>query len=300
MHVYLEKSDIGATLSTWFYCAMWQLYSAEQSGHQGYIHWPQGPGVPMPGVGPMRSLEPHQDPAAFARQPNMFEWYCVQPRWKGPGLPPRELTWVFENTPELSINPHCLGLDFARSWYQNNLIWNQDVINRAESIIQKYGIDFSNTLGLSWRGCDSVMDGRPRQPIETYFPHIDAILEKEPNLRIFATAEETSVVDKVKARYPNVFEITEFFSAPWGYTGHSEYVNPSTGYERGMQTCCMIYILSRCKHYIKNRSSQSYVAAWLSKGNVICMHTLEHQQAQAKFLGGGVENPPGTGEIVTA
>ena len=287
MNVYLEKSDIGSTLSTWFYCSLWQLYAADHHGHQGYINWPQSPN---------RSLDPHQDPAAFARQPNMFEWYCVQPRWKGPGLPQRELTWLFENNPELSSNPHCLGLESLKAWYQNNLIWNQDVIDRAESIIQQYGIDFNNTMGLSWRGCDSVMDGRPRQPIETYFPYIDATLEKEPNLRIFATAEETSVVEKVKARYQNVFEIPEFFSAPWGYAGHSEYVNPKSGYERGMQTCCMIYILSKCKHYIKNRSSQAYVAAWLSKGRVICMHTKEYQDAQAKFLG-GVENPPGTGEI---
>jgi hypothetical protein len=40
------------------------------------------------------------------------------------------------------------------------------------------------------------------------------------------------------------------------------------------------------------------LAAWLSKGRVICMHTKEYQDAQARFLG-GVENPPGTGEITT-
>ena len=144
MNVYLEKSDTGATLSTWLYCAMWQLYASEQNGHQGYINWPQSPN---------RSLHPHQDPDAFSRQPNMFEWYCVQPRWKGgPALPPRELTWLFENNPELVANPHCLSLESVKSWYQNNLIWNQDVINRAEAIIKKYGLDFNNTMGLSWRG----------------------------------------------------------------------------------------------------------------------------------------------------
>lgn len=261
--VYLEKTDIYATLSTWFYCAMWQLYTAEKMGYIGYVNWPKQS---------HRSLEPHQDDAAFARCPNMFEWWCVQPSWKGPGVPPKDLMWYWENCHEQGAHP-LMGqpLDVIQEWYRTHLIFNDAVVQRAEGLIAKYNIDFDNTFALSWRGCDSVDDGRPRQPIETYFPHMDKVLEKEPNLRIFATAEETTVVDKVKARYPQTFEITEFFSAPWGYKQHSEYINPASGYERGMQTCCMIYILSRCKHYIKNRSNMSCTAGYLSKGNIIYM-----------------------------
>lgn len=265
--VYLEKSDIAATLATWFYCCMWQAYTADKMGLTGYIHWPKNTSEY---VG--RSLRPHQDPDAFAKWPNMYDWYCEQPAYKGAGVPPKSLVWEWEHCPELGVHDlMSQPLPVIKDWYHRNLIFNATVKERVEKLISKYTIDFSNTLAVSWRGCDSTDDGRPRMPIATYFPYIDAILEKEPNLRIFATAEETNVVDKIQARYPNVFTIDEFFSAPWGYRLHSEYINPVSGYERGMQTCCLISILSKCKHYVKNRSSVGLVASWLSDGNIVCL-----------------------------
>lgn len=269
--VYLEKSDVYATLSTWFYCCFWQLYAAEKSGHVGYVHWPQQH---------MRSLHPHQDPVAFARKPNMFDWYCEQPHWKGEGVPPRDLTWLWENCPETGT--YCLmgqPIEVIRDYFQRNLIFNEEVRQRAQAIADKYAIDFDNTLALSWRGCDSTDDGRPRMPIQTYFPFIDEILNENPGLRIFATAEEQTIMDPVVSRYPGrVFMISEFFSAPLGYKLHSEYVNPVSGFERGMQTCCMISTLSKCKFYIKNRSSMAMVAAWLSNGHIV---NLAHPETGA-------------------
>ena len=261
--VYIEKSDIYATLSTWLYCHVWMLYSAEKMGLLGYVNWPQKH---------MRSLQPHQDPVKFAECPNMFEWWFVQPFWKGPGVPPCDMVWQWEYCPETGA--HCLmgqPLPIIQETYRRFVVFNPVVQARIDALVAKYSIDFDNTLGISWRGCDSVDDGRPRQPIEQYFPAIDAILEKEPGLRIFATAEETTVVDKIAARYPQTFTISEFFSAPWGYKLHSEYINPVSGYERGVQTCGMISILSRCKHYVKNRSNMSCTAGYLSKGNVVCI-----------------------------
>ena len=242
---------------------VWQLYTAEKMGLTGYVNWPQQH---------MRSLLPHQDPAKFAECPNMFEWYFEQPQWKGPGLPPRDLTWEWERCPETGA--HCLmgqPLEVIQETYRRFVLFNQPVRDRVAGLVAKYSIDFANTLAVSWRGCDSVDDGRPRQAIETYFPHIDAMLEKEPNLRIFATAEETTVVDKIMARYPQTFTISEFFSAPWGYKFHSEYINPVSGFERGMQTCGMLSILSQCAHYIKNRSNMSCTAGYLSKGHIVYM-----------------------------
>lgn len=261
--VYIEKSDIYATLSTWLYCHVWQLYTAREMGLLGYVNWPQQH---------MRSLEPHQDQAMFAKCPNMFEWWFEQPFWKGPGVPPRDITWEWEHCPETGA--HCLmgqPLATIKMEYQRLLIFNPEVKARVAELVAKYSIDFKNTFALSWRGCDSVDDGRPRQAIETYFPYMDAVLEKEPNLRIFATAEETTVVEKIMARYPNAFTISEFFTAPWGYKHHSEYINPATGFERGMQTCCMISILSQCAHYIKNRSNMSCTAGYMSDGHIIHM-----------------------------
>jgi hypothetical protein len=160
-------------------------------------------------------------------------------------------------------------LAVIRDWYHHNFIFNDTVKARTAALTAKYQIDYPQTLAITWRGCDSTDDGRPRLPIEVYFPFIDEILEAKPNLRIFATAEELGVVDKIQARYPNVFTISEFFSAPAGYRKHSEYVNPASGYERGMQTCCLISVLSQCQYYVKNRSSMGMVASWLSDGHIV-------------------------------
>lgn len=264
--VLLEKSDTAATLSTWLYCAMWQLYTVEKMGDVGYVNWPNQKN---------RSLLPHQDPAAFARCPNMFEWYFEQPQLKvHPGGTARVMEW--ERSPELGTYPlMSLPLADIKAWYQSHLLFNVDARAWADRLISKYAIDFDKTIGVQWRGCDSVDDGRPRLAIELYFPYLDAILEKEPDLRIFATAEETTVVDKILARYPNAFTIPEFFSAPWGYKLHSEFVNPASGYERGMQTCGLLQLLSRCKHLVKNRSNMSYTASYLSNGNIVCIQHPE-------------------------
>ena len=96
-------------------------------------------------------------------------------------------------------------------------------------------------------------------------------MTQDPGLRIFATAEEQTILDKLLARYPNAFTIPEFFSAPLGYKLHSEFINPVSGYERGMQTCGLLQIPSRCRHLVKNRSNMSYTASYLSKGNVVCI-----------------------------
>lgn len=265
-YVYLEKSDTYATLSTWLYCHLWLAYSANQMGRTPYIHWPQQAN---------RFLLPHADPQKFAESPNMYEWWFEQPFCPEGALPPRDATWLWENCPE-SGTPHTNNLMIQplaviKEWYQKHLRFKPFIHERGQAILEKYKFDPVNTIAVSWRGCDSYTDGRPRMPIETYFPFIDDILEKEPYLRIFATAEETTVVDRILARYPNAFTITELFSAPWGYTGHSEFVNPASGFERGVQTCLMLWLLSRCKHYVKNRSSSGGVASWLSTGNIVCL-----------------------------
>ncbi len=262
--VYLEKTDPEATLSAWLYCAMWQLYSADKAGLSGYVNWPH-----------RSSMVAHQDADAFAKCPNMFEWYFEQPALRS-APPPGTPVWTWESCTELGT--HCLmgqPLGVIKDWYRSNVVFNDEMKARAEALVAKYAIDFDNTIGIAWRGCDNVTDGRRRIPIETYFPYIDDILSREPHLRIFATAEETTVVEKVQARYPQTFCIDEFYSAPWGYPRNSHFINPASGYEKGVQTCGLIQLLSRCKHLIKNRSNMSYTASYLSSGNVVC---IEHPE----------------------
>jgi hypothetical protein len=249
------------------------LYSAKMSGRECYINWPREPG---------RSLHPYQDAAQFAKQPNMFDWYFRQPCIQEP--PAREEVWTWEEArPEMG--EHCLmaqPLEVIKAWYQKHLRFSEAVEDRGRWIAAKYALDFSNLLGLSWRGTDIYLDGRPRLPIDVYFPFIDQALEAQPRLRILATAEEENVLDPLLARYPQAFTVAEFYSSPLGSKQNPERFSPFSGFERGMQPALMVWVFSKCRHYIKNRSSTGAVAGWLSNGNIVCLahpETMGYQPA---------------------
>ena len=258
--IYLEKTDIAATLTTWIYCSFWQMWAAEQLGHDVYINWPAG-------FTPGRSLHAYQDPQKFSEIPNMYDWYFKQPKVS---VPPRVDVWEWENCPEAGQFPFMSQpLSVIKEYYQKHLHFNEETDRRGLQLVSKYNIDFKKTIGISWRGTDIYLDGRPRINIETYFKFIDEILEKDPDMRIMATAEEESILDPLFARYPNSFKIEEFISSPFQSKDNPERFSPVSGYERGLQPALMVWLFSKCAHYIKNRSSTGAVASWLSTGRIV-------------------------------
>ena len=266
--IYLEKTDIAATLTTWIYCSFWQMWAAERLGRDVYIHWPYC-------YHPSRCLQAYEDAKKFNELPNQFEWYFEQPKIKNP-LPRSESeVWTWETLDwgsNIDMSPYqFMGqpLSIIRDYYHKHLHFNDETNRRGQLLVDKYGIDFSKTIGISWRGTDVYLDGRPRIPIEMYFPFIDDILEKEPGLRLMCTAEEESILDPLFARYPNAFKIEEFISSPYQSKHNPERLSNVSGYERGLQPALMVWLLSKCAHYIKNRSSTGAVASWISDGRII-------------------------------
>lgn len=268
--IYLEKTDIGATLTTWIYCSHWQLFAAEKLGLKCYINWPRDP---------MRALRPCYDDAKFNELPNMYDWYFVQPIFPDGPPPSYDRVWTWETPPEdlgkaLGEHPLYTTVSQIKAFYQKHLKFQPVVDARGQALVNKYGIDFSKTIGITWRGTDSVIDGRPRMPIQTYFPFIDNILEKEPGLRIMATAEEESIIDPLLERYPSAFKIEEFFTTPLGKNqlgDNPERFSSLPGFERGMQSALMVWLFSKCAHYVKNRASTAAVASWLSNGRIVSL-----------------------------
>lgn len=263
--IYLEKTDIAATLTTWIYCAFWQMWAAEQMGYDAYINWPQG-------HKPSRCLQAYEDDDKFYEEPNMYNWYFKQPKVLAA---PRETVWTWEHPnwdSGIDVSPYQFmsqPLSVIRDYYHKHLHFNDETNRRGQLLVDKYGIDFSKTIGISWRGTDVYLDGRPRIPIETYFPFIDEILEKEPGLRLMCTAEEESILDPLFARYPNAFKIEEFISSPFQSKHNPERLSNVSGYERGLQPALMVWLFSKCAHYIKNRSSTGAVASWISDGRIV-------------------------------
>lgn len=259
--IYLEKNDIHSTLTTWIYCHFWMMWTAEQFNWDVYINWPKG-----------KSLKSYEDLERFKRQPNMFEWYFKQPKadlFKYVAKDETDVTWTWETWIDYAPSGGLMSqpLSVIKDYYKKHLHFSDEVEARGRLLVNKYGIDFSKTIGVTWRGTDIYLDGRPRIPIETYFPFIDEVLE--PGMRIMCTAEEETILQPLLNRYPQAFNIDEFVSAPFGSKDNPERNDHRSGFERGLQPALMVWLFSKCAHYIKNRSSTGAVASWLSDGRIV-------------------------------
>lgn len=262
--VYIEKNDIYSTLTTWIYCAFHMAYTAKKHGIAACINWTRG-----------KSLQALDDEIMFNKIPNQYEWYfdqsftCIGDY--------RSATWLWESQgwghnikDENFMSQPLLTI---KEYYKKHLHFNSLTDERGNQLVNKYNIDFSKTIGISWRGTDIYLDGRPRLPIEIYFPFIDDILNDNPDFRIMATAEEQGILEPLLKRYPNAFVIDEFVSAPNGAKNNPEKlaIDKRSGYEKGLQSVLMVWLFSKCAYYIKNRSSTGAVASWLSNGTIISL-----------------------------
>lgn len=265
--IYLQKTDTAATLTTWIYCAFAQMWAAEQMGIEDvYIHWPNG-------HKPGRCLHPYIDEQKFSETPNQFEWFFKQP--KVSNIVPNDLVtiWTWETDGGEMGGHQLMGqpLSVIKEYYKKHIHFSDVVNQRGQALVDKYKINFENTIGVTWRGTDNITDGRPRLSIGTYFPFIDDILKEHPGMRIMCTAEENKILDPLLERYPNAFKIEEFYSSPLGHLQNPERFSPMSGFERGMQPALMVWLFSKCAHYIKNRSSTGAVASWLSNGRIVSL-----------------------------
>lgn len=253
--IYLEKNDIYATLTTWIYCHFWMKWAMEQQGKESYINWPKG-----------KFLIDLEDKKKFNECENAYEWYFKQSR----NIAVVEQTLTWEKWADPSPVPFMSQpLQVIKDYYKKHLHFNDETNKRGQLLVSKYNIDFTNTIGITWRGTDAKTDGRVRLPIEVYFRFIDEILEKNPTARIMCTAEEESILDPLLAKYQQAFKIEEFYSSPLGHAQNPERFSPLSGYERGLQPVLMVWLFSKCAWYIKNRSSTGAVASWLSSGKII-------------------------------
>ena len=252
-YVNLERTELRASLSSWINSAMNALNAASREGLTGYIHWPQH-----------RCPKAYHDSEAFARCPNMFEWYFHQACCRAhPSTAP---IWAYEDShPVITRHP----IEDYRAFFRQHLLFNRDVTDRLETLVARHRLCLDNTIAVSWRGTDNVIDGRPRVPIEQYFPVIDRILEVERDFDIFVKAEEQGATDTLLRRYPKAIALPEFFTASAGETQMQDWVSPASGYERGMQVVLLILLFSKCKFLLKNNANLSDIATRLSFGRVI-------------------------------
>lgn len=270
MAIYLEKKDIFSTLTTWLYCHFAMLWAAEQQGHKGYINWFENGGF----------LQSYEDKEKFKELPNAYDWYFKQPLFSE--VSTRDETWTWETWKDVSPIPlMAQPLSLIKDYYKKHLHFNEETNRRGRLIVDKYGINFQKTIGLTWRGGDIYLEslngnaGRKYTPIEHYYKWIDKALEQIPDARIACTAEEQEILEPLFKRYPQAFLIEEFYQVPKGFKHNPERVSPISGYERGLQPALMVWLFSKCAWLIKNRASTSAVASWISDGEIVNINHTE-------------------------
>lgn len=274
--VYLEQDDPWTTLTTWIYKAFWMAHRAEDLGRTPYINWYKDGGF----------LQPYFDKKKFSEIPNAYEWYFIQPLTDSPGERKEVWTWEHKGWGADITDDNILmhkPIEYMGDYFKKNLHFNSTVNERGVELAKKYGIDFSKTIGVTWRGTDNVTDGRITMPIERYYKWIDKALEEIPDAKIVCTAEEDGVLEPLLQRYPQAFIVSEFKSSPKGSLHNPErnvLHDGRSGFERGLQPALMVWLFSKCAWYIKNRSSTGAVASWLSDGNIVC---LGHEETLSYF-----------------
>lgn len=252
--VYIHHQDTTCTLTTYIYCCYWLAWKAEQEGKKFYIHWPKE-----------LSVTDYHDAEMFRAKPNMYDWYFKQPHFEQPPDGTHEVwLWVLK-----ADKGQFFGQSLAdcKAFYKRTLKYNDVVEARGKALQEKYQIDFSKTIGVTWRGGDIYLDKRPYLPIEVYFPWIDDILNEHPDYRIICTAEEAQRLDPLLKNY-NAVIIEEFEQIPFGGKRNPERNSLRSGFERGLQPVLMTWLFSKCAHYIKNRSSTGMVASFISDGSI--------------------------------
>lgn len=274
MNIYIHKNDIHSTLTTYFYCNFSQLYAIQKQGHKGYINWFRGGGF----------LQSYDDEQMYAKYQNAYSWLFRQPMFEENEIPSRDETWTWETDGEKmkEFNLMSQPLSVIKNFYKSNLIFNKTTNDRGNLLVDKYGIDFSKTIGCTWRGSDIYLEsangyeGRRYTPIEYYFEWIDKALEEIPDAGIACTAEEQGILEPLFKRYgKRAFNIDEFISVPKGSKHNPERFSSVSGFERVMQPALMVWLFSKCGWLIKNRASTSAVASWLSDGQIVNINHTE-------------------------
>jgi hypothetical protein len=263
--VYLERRPDGSSLSSWITTAMAGLNAAYGEGLTAYIRWPQH-----------RCPEAYRDAEAFARCPNMFEWYFRQPSCQE-GHQSGAPIWL-HGEDAVMVDRH--PIENIHAFYQKQLLFNSDVMGRSDALLQKYSLRPENTIAVSWRGTDIAYD-RPRISIDEYFPVIDEILDAEPDIAIFAKPEERGAAETLLQRFPKAIIPSEFFMANTGEKQMQDLVSSAAGYERGMQVALLILLFSRCKYLLINDANLSLIARWLSDGNVVNIRERMERRGRA-------------------
>ncbi len=245
------------------------LWAAEKKGLDAYIHWPKG-----------LFLKRYEDDKKFSEMPNAYDWYFKQPKTDHPDANSQVWTWETWKDPS-PVSFMAQPLSVIKDYYKKHLHFSDEVENRGNLLKAKYKIDFSKTIGITWRGTDIYLEsangyaGRRYTPIELYYPWIDKALEQIPDARIACTAEEEGILDPLLKRYPQAFKIEEFYQAPKGSKHNPERFSPLSGFERGLQPALMVWLFSKCAWLIKNRASTSAVASWLSDGEIVNINHTE-------------------------
>lgn len=254
MKVALTRLPSPASLMSHVHTMVTMLENCRLNGHEGTVNWFNLP------------ARLYDDKATYGL--NQWSWY-----FEGASTLYESPPWIYDRH---DWRRHCPIVgdlpwnaetpeQFAhlREVVPRHLKVNGAVRDHAQELALKNDLSLHKTICVAHRGTDKGIEC-PIAPIEAYYDTID---RSPSSFDIWIQAEEEETYARFKVRYPQAKRVREFWSAPQG-GAFSDQINPKSGYQKGLDACAMMYMMSKCPIFLRNASNLHELAVGLGTGTV--------------------------------
>ena len=161
-----------------------------------------------------------------------------------------------------------LSFDKLKPYIQNYFVPTEIVRRKADEFIQRYDIDYDNTVALCYRGTDKFTELTPIPP-RYYAAEAQRLIRKNPRLRVFVQTDQKQVRDiLMKELGESAFYLNELpvSKSLIGVHAISSEDRGLTNFEFGTALLAVVMICANCKYVITHTGN---VGLWiyLYRGN---------------------------------
>jgi len=138
---------------------------------------------------------------------------------------------------------------------------SNEVMNSYDYLLNKYNIDFNNTIAVCYRGNDKHKETNLPSHSEM-IEKIDELVIKFPNHRILIQSDEVDFYESVMKKYPNIIYFEEILKIRKNELSPIQYLVP-IGHktQQAITFLSILLIISKCSNIILNSGN---VGMWIA------------------------------------
>lgn len=265
MKVAVTRIPSPASLASHVHTMVSMLENCRLNGHEGWVDWDNEPAVLYRKLSAVNQWLHYFE----GKSSIMTEQYWTYDRhaWRRHCPIVGDLPWNAE-TPE--------QFDHLRDVVPRHLKVNGAVRDHAQELAINNDLALGRTICVAHRGTDKGIEC-PISPIEDYFETVAGLMVSNPGFDVWIQAEEEETYSKFFHRFPKAKRVKEFFATPRAGT-MADFVNPRSGYQKGLDAMAMMHMMSKCPFFLRNASNLHDLAVGLGTG------TVYHFRGEAAYV----------------